>query len=64
MKKEKIRFERISLVNRWKQRSYSRNGDWVIVGIHQRYASYDSFCIKLCFFGLDLQIWFKKKFIS
>ncbi len=61
--KTKIRFRRMVLMNRWK-RAYGRSGDWVIIGIQQWWASPDSFCYKLCFFGFDLQIWFKKTYIE
>ena len=53
------KFDRIVLINRWKQRKYSRGGDWVIIGIHRWYASWDMYCYKLCFFGFDLCIWLK-----
>jgi len=58
----KTKFKRLSLMNRWKLKSYSRNGDWVILGIHQWYASPTDYCYKICVFGFDLQIWFERHF--
>jgi len=60
MKKDKVKFERISFLNRWKQKKYSRQCDWVIIGVQQWYSSWESYCYKLCFFGFDVHIWFKK----
>lgn len=40
------------------QKKYSRNCDWTIVGLHKRWASWDSYCYKLCFFGLEVSFWF------
>ena len=56
------KFERCILVNRWKEKKYSRNCDWVIIGIQQWHSGPDGFCYKLCFFGIDLHIWFEKSF--
>ena len=64
MKKEKITFERLFLNNRWKQKEYSRNCNWTIIGIHKHWAGPSSFCYKLCFFGIDIHIWFNREFID
>jgi hypothetical protein len=56
------KYEGLSLINRWKQKKHSRNCDWVIFGIQEWYSSPYDFCIKLCFFGIDLHIWFEKSF--
>lgn len=64
MKKEKVSFERIVAMNRWKQTRWQRNGDWVIVGIQRWYSGPESFCYKIALFGIDIQVWFSKKFIN
>lgn len=61
--KEVIYFERIAVANRWKQRRYSRSCDWVVFGIATRWAGPESFCWKLCFFGIDIQVWLKRVFL-
>lgn len=62
MKKDKISFERIFFNNRWKQKKYSRNCDWVIIGISKNWFGPTSFCYKISFFGFDLNIWFLREF--
>jgi len=53
------KIERIVINNRWKLKKYSRNGSWTIIGICKWYASWDNYCYKLCFFGIDLLVWIK-----
>jgi hypothetical protein len=62
--KKHIRFDRIAVTNRWKRPKYSRNSDWVIVGVQEWWASHEDFCYKLCLFGIDFQFWFKRDFIQ
>lgn len=64
MRKEKIKFNRIVLQNRWRQCRYSRNSDWVIIGVQRWYAGPEDFCYKIAFLGIELKIWFKKQFIK
>ncbi|WP_040280837.1 hypothetical protein [Psychroserpens damuponensis] len=57
---KKIRFDEIRFMNRWKQKSYSRNCDWTIIGVTKWWFGPESFCYKICFFGLEAQIWIKR----
>ena len=59
--KETISFDRFSLMNRWKQIKINRSDNWLIFGIQERYYT-DYLCYHIGFFGLDLQIWFVRKF--
>lgn len=63
MKNEKITFERFFLANRWKKNKYSRSCTWVVFGVQVYWFSPESYCYKLCFFGIDLHAWFKREFI-
>lgn len=58
----KTKFSRFILINRWKTKKYSRQCDWTIIGIQEWWAGPNDFCIKFCFFGIDLCFWFKKNF--
>lgn len=60
--KKKISFERIAFTNRWKY-NYPPD-DWTIIGIAQRWFSPESFEYKICLFGFDLHIWFKREFYA
>jgi hypothetical protein len=60
MKKETIKYERIYFKNRWKEHKYSRNCDWTIIGVSKWWCSPYNFCYKLCFFGLEVHIWFNR----
>jgi hypothetical protein len=62
MKKPKITFDRISFFNRWKQRKYSRNCDWIVFGLAVWWVGPESYCYRLCLFGLELKIWFNREF--
>jgi len=62
MKKEVIKFRRIFLQNRWRQPKYSRNGSWVPFGYQIWWAGPCDFCHKLCLFGIDISVWFKREF--
>lgn len=62
MKTEPIKFDRLSIMNRWKQHKYSRNCSWVILGFQVWWSGPESFCYKICLFGIDFQFWFKKIF--
>lgn len=57
----KTKFERFFFECRWMQKSFHRNGDWTIVGIHKRYASWQNFEWQFCFFGFNLRVWFFKE---
>lgn len=61
--KEKISFDRMFINNRWKRKTYSRNCDWVMIGIAKNWSGPNDFCYKLCLFGIDLCFWFKREFI-
>ena len=61
--KEKIEFDRVSVINRWRMKKYSRNGDWVVFGLSKWWASFENYCWKISLFGVDVQIWFKRRFI-
>lgn len=61
-RKYKIKFDRINFSNRWKQSRIGRGSDWTIIGISEWWCSPTEFCYKICFFGLDLKIWFSRIF--
>ena len=60
MEGRKFKLSNIWFINRWKLKPYSRNGDWVIIGFSKWWSSPNDYCYKLCFFGFDVQIWFRK----
>jgi hypothetical protein len=62
-KKEIIKFDRLGLSNRWQQRKHSRTCNWTIIGISEWWFGPQDFCYKICFFGIDLHIWFKREWI-
>lgn len=57
---KKVSFDEITFYNRWKQHPYSRNCDWTIIGISTWWVDPTRYCYKVCFFGLELKIWFIK----
>lgn len=59
-----IQFDRVFLDNRWATKKILRPGDWTIIGIHKRWASWQSFEYQICFFGFSLRIWFFKRDIE
>lgn len=63
-RKFKHTFDRIYFYNRWLDKDYMRPGDWTIIGIHVRWASYDSYCYRVCFFGVEVHAWFDRKSIE
>jgi hypothetical protein len=63
MKNTKITYDRVYFFNRWKQRKYSRPCDWTVFGLAVWWSSPESYCYRLCFFGLELKIWFKREFL-
>ena len=62
--KEKVKFKRIFLFNRWALPDYSRPGDWTIIGIRTWYSSPYSFCWNICVFGFECRFWFEKQYLS
>lgn len=60
MTKSKFKFERFYFLNRWKQPSYARNDNWVIIGIYKWWSSPYSFCYMIGLFGLEVRFWFKE----
>lgn len=54
----KTKFERCFFECRWLQSKYRRPCDWTILGIHKRYASWQSFEYQFCFFGFNFRVWF------
>lgn len=63
MNKTKITYDRTYFSNRWNQRKYARNSDWVIFGFSTRWASPYDFCYRFSFFGLELSVWFNREFL-
>lgn len=64
MKKDYIiKFDRISIHNRWKQKKYARQCNWTVFGFQVWWAGFQNYCYKICFFGFDIQIWFFRQFI-
>jgi len=56
----RIEFDEIVLKNRWRQKKHHRNGTWTIVGIHKHWFGPHEFEYRLCFFGIECHLWFKK----
>lgn len=63
-KKYRVNFDRLRLTNRWKTPRYSRLSNWTIIGISERWSDPENFCFKFCFFGLDLNVWFRREFLD
>jgi hypothetical protein len=59
--KYKHSFDRIVFSNRWKIGKYTRNGDWVILGIQKWFFSSREYEYRICFFGFDIRIWLKRE---
>ena len=59
-RKYKSKFERLFINNRWKQKKYMRNSDWVVFGLSQKYFSPTEYSINIHLFGIDFRFWFKK----
>ncbi len=57
--KYKNTFERFYFNNRWKQPTYSRNGDWTVLGISVWWCSPASFRYSICLFGIEFHFWMK-----
>jgi len=64
MIKYKSKLREVIFYNRWKQRKHSRNGDWTLFGLSRWACSYEEYSYKLCFFGFEVHLWFKKIFLS
>jgi hypothetical protein len=60
--KPKIKYDKLCIQNRWKQKKYARNSEWTIIGISTRWFSPTNFCYRFSFFGLELSFWFLRKF--
>lgn len=56
--------DRIITTNRWRQSRIQRSGDWVIVGIQRWWFNPLEYEYRICFFGFDIRIWMKRKFIE
>lgn len=55
-------FDKITFWNRWKYRKHTRNCDWTIIGFSVWWSSPESYCYKLCFFGLEVKLWLNRVF--
>ena len=60
MKRHTTSLNHIVFYNRWRERY--PNDDWTIIGISKWWSSPESYCYKFCFFGIEVRIWFKRKF--
>ena len=63
-KSDKTVIDRVMVENRWKRPSFSRSGDWTIIGIRQRWYSPTEYGIIFCFFGYDIIVRLKKEFLN
>ena len=59
--KTKLKFDRFYFYNRWADKSFMRPSNWTYFGVLVRWAGFDSMCYRICFFGLELSIWFEEK---
>lgn len=55
---KKYKLNNVIVHNRWKVRKRSRNENWVIIGLMKSCLNHNEYCYKLCFIGLELQLWF------
>lgn len=56
------RFDRLVIMNRYKNKIWSRNyGNRVFFGISEFHFSFYDKEVRLHFFGIDLRFWFKRK---
>lgn len=54
-------FDRLVFENRWRRRFWNRSSDWTIVGLHKRWFNHEEYEYQICFFGLMLRVWMKRK---
>ncbi len=62
--KEKHRFKRVYLHNRWTEQRWSRRGDWLLLGVYKRWGSVYSYCYTIGLFGFEISIWIEREFIN
>lgn len=60
----KHHFDRWYFENRWRQTKYQQPCDWTIVGISIRYASPTEYRYQISFFGLSINLWFKREWVE
>lgn len=62
--KYKTRFLKVKFTNRWRIPDYSREDNWTIIGLSVFHFSNERFHYKICFFGLQVNLHFKREFIA
>lgn len=55
-----VKFEKFHFYNRWKNKYPS--DDWTIFGVSKWWFGAESYSYKICLFGLELHIWYKRIF--
>lgn len=63
-KKYKHKFKEIIIRNRWMRPFYSRNGDWVILGLGKNYFSPIEYEYYIALFGIDIRFIFERIIIK
>lgn len=58
--KYKHSFDSINFRNRWGINRWSRNCDWVIIGIHKWWCGSDLYSYQFCLLGFDMIIWIRR----
>lgn len=54
-------FTRVIVSNRWRQKWWNRDGNWVIFGISQRFFSVTDYEYRIHLFGIDIRFWFTRE---
>ena len=55
------KFDGFFINNRWKAKSYMRNGTWTVFGLSTKFFSPTEYEWVISLFGIDFRFWFKRK---
>lgn len=61
-RKELVKYDYTSFLNRWKQPFYARVDSWTVFGVSIFWHSANHFKYKICFFGFEIHIHFNRTF--
>lgn len=62
--KYKIKFDRITFVNRWIKDRVLGWSDYTLIGIRKFWFSPTQFEWQVCFFGLEMRIWLIREYVK
>lgn len=55
------KFDRLVINNRWRTPKYTRDRNWLILGIGVRYWTILEYEYYISFFGVEFRFWFNKE---